>query len=140
MARRAARSARSGSAPTDGGDLAGEGGDAGDALALGAELVVEGDVVELLRHLLQGRAEVVLPEELGVGEAGGEDAGVAGEDGGAVVGGVAVGDDDVGGDAAGGVAEGEELLVLAHRGLQDLGGQVEEAGVDAAEQHRPAIR
>ena len=83
--------------------------------------------------------QVVLPEELGVGEAGGEHAGVAGEDGGAVVGGLAVGDEDVGGDAGRrGVAEGEELLVLAHRGLQDLGRQVEEAGVDAAdERDRP---
>ena len=96
-------------------------------------------VVELRRHVVEGGAEVVLPEELGVGEAGGEDAGVAGEDGGAVVGGVAVGDEEVGGDAAGGgVAQREELLVGAHRGLQDLGGEVEEAGLDAAEErHRP---
>ena len=36
------------------------------------------------------------------------------------------------------VLQGEELLVGAHRGLQDLGRQVEEAGVDVAEEgHRP---
>ena len=36
------------------------------------------------------------------------------------------------------VAQGEELLVGAHGGLQDLGRQVEEAGLDAAEErHRP---
>ena len=40
--------------------------------------------------------------------------------------------------AGGGVAEREELLVLAHRGLQHLGRQVEEARLDAAEErHRP---
>ncbi len=33
-----------------------------------------------------------------------------------------------------GVAEGEEFLVGAHGGLQDLGGEVEEAGLDAAHQ------
>ena len=32
------------------------------------------------------------------------------------------------------VAQGEELLVGAHGGLQDLGGEVEEAGLDAAEE------
>ena len=122
-----------------GGELAGQRGDAGDALALGAELAVEGDVVELGEHRVERGAEVVPPEELGVGEAGGQDAGVAGEDGGAVVGGLAVGDDEVAGDAAGSrVAEREELLVLAHRGLEHLGRQVEEAGLDAAdERHRP---
>ena len=36
--------------------------------------------------------------------------------------------------AGGRVAEREELLVGAHRGLQDLGGEVEEAGLDAAEE------
>ena len=36
--------------------------------------------------------------------------------------------------AAGGVAQGEEFLVGAHRGLQDLGGEVEEAVLDAAHQ------
>ena len=49
-------------------------------------------------HRVKQGAEVVPPEELGVGEAGGEDAGVAGEDGLAVVGGLAVGDDEVGGE------------------------------------------
>ena len=57
-------------------------------------------VASLAAIVVEGGAEVVLPEELGVGEAGGEDAGVAGADGGAVVGGVAVGDEGVGGDAA----------------------------------------
>ena len=100
---------------------------------------MEGDVGELGRHVGEGGAEVVLPEELGVGEAGGEDAGVAGEDGGAVVGGLAVGGEEVGGDLARDrVAQGEELLVGAHGGLQDLGGEVEEAGLDAAEErHGP---
>ena len=95
--------------------------------------------LQLLRHLLQRRPQVVLPEELGVGEPGGQDAGVAGEDGGAVVGGLAVGDEDVGGDASRRrIAQREELLVRPHRGLQHLGRQVEEARLDPAHQrHRP---
>ncbi len=48
------------------GELAGEAGDALDALALRAEPVVEGDGVELLRLLFERDLQVLLPEEAGV--------------------------------------------------------------------------
>ena len=121
-------------------DLARERLDAGDAVGLRPELVVEGDMREPCRHAfhadLGNGAQVVLPEEFGVGQPGREHLRVAGKDGRAVVRGLAVGDGDEGFDPPGRrVADGKELLVFAHRGLQDLRRQVEEGLVDPPDQH-----
>ncbi len=62
------------------GDLPRQRGDALHALALSAELLVEADGVQLLEPLLELHGLVRLPEEAGVGEAGADDAGVAGDD------------------------------------------------------------
>ena len=61
----------------------GELGDPLDLVGDGAELLVEDDLVELLRLLGERDLEVLVPEEFGVGEARGEHLLVAGDDRGA---------------------------------------------------------
>ena len=55
---------------------------------------MENDLIELLRMFIQRYLQILLPEEFGVGEAGGEDALVAGDDRRAAVIGVDIGDAD----------------------------------------------
>ena len=114
-------------------------GDAVDLIGDGAELFVEDDLVELLGLLLQRDLEVLLPEEFGVGEAGGEDSLVAGDDRCAAVGRVYIGGaDEGGGELALTVGAGEIFLVGAHGELDHFARDFEEGGIEAAEQrHRP---
>ena len=121
------------------GDFAREGGDAGDAVGLAAEFIMEGDVGQRGGHAGQAvafhRAQVVLPEKLSVGQAGGEDFLITCEDRGAFIRRLYIGDGDEFFDAVGfRVLDGKEFLMLAHRGLQNLWRQVEEGLVDIAEQ------
>ncbi len=51
-----------------------------DALLLRAELLVERDAVERIRHLVERALQVLLPEELGVREPRADHALVAGDD------------------------------------------------------------
>ena len=51
-----------------------------DLVGDGAELLVEDDLVELLRLLVERHLEVLLPEELGIGQARGEHLAVARDD------------------------------------------------------------
>ena len=100
---------------------------------------MEDDVGELPRLLLERDLEVLLPEELRVGQPGGEDAFVAGDDRGAAVGRVDIGGaDEIGGQRPLPVHAGEIFLVGAHGELDHLARDLEEGGVEASEQgHRP---
>ena len=81
----------------------------------GAELFVEDDFPKLLRLLFERDPEILLPEEFRVGEAGGEDAFVAGDDGGAAVGPLDVGGaDEVRGQPPLPVRQREIFLVCPH--------------------------
>src|SRR6185369_13812591 len=62
----------------------------------GAELFMEGDTGELFGVLGERRLAVLLPEEAGVGQAGGEDLAVARHDPRAAIGGLDVGGADEG--------------------------------------------
>src|SRR4051812_45290067 len=73
---------------------AGQLGDAFDLVGDRSELFVEDDVGELVGLRLERDLQVLLPEEFGVAEAGGEDAFVAGDDRGAAVDGLDVGGAD----------------------------------------------
>ena len=117
-------------------DLARQGGDAGDALALGTEPVVEGHAVELRGHRLRRHAQVVLPEEGRIREPRRQHPRIARKDRRPVVGGLAVGHHHVAHDPPRpGVAHREELLMRLHGGLQHFRRQVEEAFLDASHQH-----
>ena len=100
---------------------------------------MEDDVGELLRLLFERDLEVVLPEEFRVGEAGGEDLFVTGDDRGAAVACLDIRDaDEVRGERALRVGEREIFLVGAHGELDHLARDFEEGGVEPAEQrHRP---
>ncbi len=101
-----------------------------------AELGVEGDGIERRDALFQLHLAVLVPEELGVRQAGAQDALVAGDDGGAAVRGGRVGDhDEAGGEFAGGVGRGEVFLVRPHGGGQHLRRHVHELLIDGAAQH-----
>ena len=126
--------------PNQGRDFAGQGGDAVDAVGLGAKLVVEGDVCQTCGHALHAhlfhRAQVVFPEEPGIRQAGGQHLLVAFQDRGAVISGFGIGHGDEALDPPGlGVAHREEFLMRAHRGLQHLRRQVDEIRADLAHQH-----
>ena len=85
---------------------------------------------------LQLHLAVLVPEELGVRQAGAQDALVAGDDGGAAVRGGGIGDhDEAGSELAGGVRRREVFLVRPHRGGQHLRRHVHELLVDGAAQH-----
>ena len=123
----------------EGGQVASEGLDPGHAGGLGAELGVEHDALEGGQPCDEAGLAVQVPEMAGVAEPGAEDALVAGDDGGPAVLRLDIGDE---GEAVGGravrVAEGHVALVHAHAELHDLGRQVHEGGVDAAQQgNRP---
>ena len=100
---------------------------------------MEDDLAELLRLVFERDLEVLLPEEFGVGEAGGQDLFVAGDDAGAAVGGFDVGGaDEMGAEAPLPVQTGEIFLVGPHGEPDHLGRDLEEGGVEAAEErHRP---
>ena len=79
-------------------DLAGQCGDPVNALGLRAQFVVEGDLLQRLGECghafgLQ-RAQIVLPEELGIGQSGCEHLLVARQNGRALIGGLGIGDGD----------------------------------------------
>ena len=113
-----------------GGDFAGEGGDAGDAVGLGAEFVVEGhgfQAVQPFGHAVFGDAEVFFPEEFRVAQASRQHLLVALQNRGTMVHRVGVGDGHKAFYAARSrILDREKLLVFAHRGLQNLGRQVQE--------------
>ena len=111
-----------------------------DLVGDGAELLVEDDLVELLRLLLERDLEVVLPEEAGVGEPGGEHLAVAVDDRLAAVLRLDIGDaDEIRRQLALRTSVQREIfLVGPHGELDHLARHVEEGGVEAAEQrHRP---
>ena len=127
----------------EGGDFLGQRRDAGDAVGLAAQFVVEGHGFQTIQPLGHGSRvrggfgypQVVFPEEAGVGQAGGQDLLVARKDRRAVVGGLRVGDGDEALDQArAGVFDREELLMRAHRGLQNFGRQMQEFRADPADQ------
>ena len=80
LARIAARSARSGSAPTRGATSRASFQHALHPLILRSELFVEGDVLELGHAVGQKRLAVLIEEELGVGKPRPDNALVAGDD------------------------------------------------------------
>ena len=108
----------------------------GNFLGDRAELCVEGDRIERRNALFQLHLAVLVPEELGVRQAGAQHALVAGDHGGAAVRGGRVGDhDEAGGELAGGVGRGEVFLVRPHGGGQHLRRHVHELLIDGAAQH-----
>jgi hypothetical protein len=135
LASRAARLGLIGVGADQRGDFTGQGGDAVDAFSERAELGVEGDAGQFLRPGVEAGLEVLVPEEAGVVQAGGQHAAVAGGEGRAAVGGLDIGDDDeVRGEAMfRRIADGEILLVHLHRQPDHLGRQAEELGVHVAE-------
>ena len=122
-----------------GGDLAGQCCDTVDPFGLRPQLVMERHLAQRVQPLLAaglGHAQVVLPEELGIGQPCGQHLLVARQNGRAVIGGFAVGDGDEPLDAARlGVLHRKEFLMLAHTGLQHLWRQVQILGPDLAHQH-----
>ena len=122
------------------GEGTGQRGDPFDPGLLAAQLVVEGHVLQPVgpggQALVLRHAQVVLPEELRIRQAGGQHLLVARKDGGAVVRRLDVGDgDELLDPAGGGVLHGKELLVFLHGGLQHLRRQPEEGVGDVAHQH-----
>ena len=102
-------------------------------VGLRAEQVVEchrPEPLGPLRHPGLCDAQVLFPEEAGIRQPRRQHAGVAGKDRRAAVLGLDIGDGDEMGDPPRCVAGREELLMLAHRGLEHLGRQVEEFGRD----------
>ena len=129
-----------GSRADKGRDLARQRLDPGDAVALAAKLVVEGDVRKRRRHPLEPlrlhRAQVVLPEEPRVRQPRAQHLAVARKDQRAVVRRLDVGDGhELLDPARPGVPDREELLMLLHRGAQHLGRQAKEGRVDVAHEH-----
>ncbi len=126
--------------PDNGGNLAGETGNAGDAGGLTAELVVEGDIGKGGGHGLHtiacNRAIVVFPEEFRIRQTRGQHLLVPRENGRAIVLGFAVGDgDELLDPARGRVAHGEEFLMLFHRGLKHLWRQTEKILFNITHKH-----
>ena len=119
------------------GDLARQLGDAHRAVPLRAELLVESDAFELEAHRLELLLEILVPEELGVGEPRPDHLLVAGDDGRATVGRGEVRDhQELVGELLGPrVTQREALLVRLHRGHQALGRHVEEGRIERAHQH-----
>ena len=100
---------------------------------------MEDDLVELLPALLQRNLQILLPEEPGVRQPGGQHLGVAGDDARAAVARHDVGGaDEVRGQRAGGVGQREIFLVGAHGELDHLARDGKEGGIEPAQQrHRP---
>ena len=113
-------------------------GDAVDAFALAAQLVVEGHVVQAVlpfAHARLGDALVVFPEEPRIRQTRCQHLLVARQDRRAIVAGFAVGHGDELLDPARlGIADREELLVFLHRGLQHLRRQAQEFRANVAHQ------
>ncbi len=118
-----------------GGDLPGELLDALGALELCAKLFMEGDALQFIAHDLQLLLEILLPEELGVGEPRGDHLLVAGDDGLAAVLGFQVGDQQEVVRQLLAVAQGEALLVRLHRRRQALGRHGEKRLVELTHEH-----
>ena len=118
-----------------GGDLAGKRGDTLDALGQGAQFGVEGDAGQFGVPGVEADLLVLVPEEAGVVQAGGQDAAVAGSQGLAAVGGLDIGDDqEVGGQAFfRRVTNGEIFLVHLHRQADDFRRQGQELRVHVAQ-------
>ncbi len=92
--------------------------------------------LQLVAHDLELLLEVLLPEELGVGEPCGDDLLVAGDDGLAAVLGLQVGDQQEVVRQLLAVPQREALLMRLHRRRQALGRHVEERLVEFAHEHR----
>ena len=125
------------------GDFAGKGCDPGDPVGLAPQLVVEGHRFEAIKPLTHRfgfgarlrHPQVIVIEEPRIRQAGGENLLVALQDRRAMVARLGVGDGHEGLNPAGfRVFHREELLVFLHRGLQNLGRQVQEVIRDAAHQ------
>ena len=139
LASRAARDASAGSAPTCGAISAASFSSRRTRSPWRAELGVEHDAVELRQEVFELPLPVQIPEEPRVGQPRAQHALVARHHRGAAVRRLDVGHHgEARRGAAIGAAEREVLLVRAHGGAHDLGRQVHEGVVDAAEQrHRP---
>ncbi len=123
-----------------GGQVGREGRDAVGLGAHGAQALLEDHLVQALDVGLEGMLQVLLVEELRVGEPGAHDALVAVDDGGCVRG-VAVADEDEPvRQVALGVVEREVALVHEHGVDDDLLGNLEELLVEGAHQRRRVLR
>ena len=116
-------------------NLAGKLLDALGALELRAELLVEGDALQLVAHDLELLLQVLLPEELGVREPRGDYLLVAGDDLLAAVLGLEVGDEQEMVCELLAVPEREALLVHLHGGRQAFRRHLEESLVELAHEH-----
>ncbi len=111
--------------------------DARDALGLGAELLVEHDVLELRQPVFQPRLQIGLVEELRIRQPRADHALVAGDDRLAAVGRLDVRDQNefVGELRRFRIAHHKAFLVVADGGADDLFGDGEERLVERAHQH-----
>ena len=119
------------------GDFTRQGFDAANALGLRAELGMKSDLFELGELRLELRLAVLVPEELGIAQARGDDLVVAAHDLSAAVARDDVGDEDVTiGELAGlSILHREALLVVLDRGGDHFGRQIEEFRIESAHQH-----
>ena len=119
-------------------DLARQRRDTFNTFALAAELIVEGDIGQLVqpfRSTCFGQTQVIFPEEFGVRQPCKQNLLVACQNGRALIFGFAVGHGDEFLNPAGfGVFHRKELLMLFHRGLKNLWWQIQEIRRDIAHQ------
>ena len=108
-----------------------------NALGLGAQLLVEDDVLEFRQAIFKSRLQIGLIEKLRIRQPRPNNALVAGDDGFAAVTGLQVGDQDEFVDQLGvrGVAQDETFLVVADGGADHFLGDVQEFLVERAHQH-----
>ena len=116
--------------------------DAVDAILLTAELFMERDAGKLACHLAERMLEILLPEELGVGEPRADDLFVARDDFCATV-----FRDEIGNEQelvrellGARLTQREALLMRLHRRRQDLGGHFEEGLIERAHEHDGPFR
>ena len=116
----------------------GELGDPLDLVGDGAELLVEDDLVELRRLIRERDLEILVPEEFGVRQAGGEHLLVAGDDRGGIAA-VDIGDaDEAVGKRSLPVRAGEIFLVHPHGELDQLARDARKASSKLPlQRHRP---
>ena len=116
-----------------------QGGDAGDPLLLASQLIVKRHIAQRVEPRLHARfrdTQVVLPKEFRICQTGRQHAGIARKDRRAIIFRLGVGHGDIALDPVGlWIADREEFLVLAHRGLEHFGGQVQIGVVNLAHQH-----